>query len=129
MDHATWALVNWTALDVSEVDFLPLALSEEFKLGLIITLSIIAVGSVVGNTAVILVTLLHENMRTVTQIFLVSLAFSDVMISVWNIPIQLYFFVNAEWELGAAMCKSTSYLKGTNIVASMCALMAVAFER
>lgn len=109
--------------------FLPSDHPPEFKTPVTVFYSIIITGSFLGNGLVILMIMTTKGMRTVTNIFLVSLAVSDILISSWNVPLMLAYHVKNEWTLNEPMCKSTSYIQAVNIVASIFALSSVAIER
>ncbi|OWF43664.1 pyroglutamylated RFamide peptide receptor-like [Mizuhopecten yessoensis] len=109
--------------------FLPEPLSYELKTFLIVIYSVIMTGAVIGNLLVIIVILGNKQMRTVTNVFLVSLTISDTLIAGWNMPIQLGYYVHNEWTLGEVMCKMSTYLQTVNVQASIFTLTAVAIER
>ncbi|XP_064595374.1 QRFP-like peptide receptor [Liolophura sinensis] len=123
-DNATDVLIILSASDVLPEDF-----TVAVKVLFIVLYAVIIVLALLGNTALVFVVLTNPAMRNVTHTFLVSLAASDILIAVWNMPFQLSFYVHNEWLLGEFMCKFTSYLQGVNIVSSTFALTGIAFER
>lgn len=107
----------------------PEQFSSELKTFLIVIYSVIMTGALIGNLLVIIVILANKAMRTVTNMFLVSLAVSDTLIAGWNIPIQLGYYIHSEWTLGEFLCKMSSYLQAVSVMASIFTLTAVAIER
>jgi hypothetical protein len=82
-----------------------------------------------GNTLVILVILGNKSLRNVTNMFLISLAISDILISGFNVPMNLLYNFDMVWKYGEAMCKIVAYTTAVNVVASIMTLTAVALER
>ncbi|WAQ96405.1 QRFPR-like protein [Mya arenaria] len=108
-------------------------LPEEFNHGLKITLAVIysflAAGAILGNACIFMVILITPALRTATNTFILSLAASDALVAAWTMPMQLVFYIRNEWTLGDAMCKATSYVQGTSILASILTLTAISVER
>ena len=85
--------------------------------------------SVAGNSLVVVVVARYKKMQTVTNAFLVSLAISDMLIAVVNMPLQLLWFLDNEWTFGEGMCKFSRYLQGVLIVVSILTLTGIAADR
>ena len=115
--------------DLPEEDLLPPDLSAEIKLVFVVLYVLIMLMSVVGNLFVVIVITKNKKMRTVTNLFLVSLAVSDMLIASLNMPFQLMFYVQNEWTLGDFLCKFVRYLQGVFIVASILTLTGIAIDR
>lgn len=128
MTNFTISLADLNAIYLSIKD-LPEALPANIKIFLIVIYVILIVGSIVGNILVILVILLNKTMRTVTNVFLLSLAMSDTLISSWNMPLQLVYYIRNQWTEGVGLCKFTSYCQSVSVIASIFTLTAVAIER
>ncbi|KAF7248139.1 Cholecystokinin receptor type A [Varanus komodoensis] len=67
---------------------------------------------VLGNTLVIIVLIRTKRMRTVTNIFLLSLAISDLMLCFFCMPFTLIPNLLQDFIFGSAFCKITSYFMG-----------------
>ncbi|KAM9347322.1 cholecystokinin receptor [Symphorus nematophorus] len=85
--------------------------------------------SVIGNLLIIVVLTVNKRMRTVTNSFLLSLAFSDLMMAVFCMPFTLIPSILKDFIFGAAMCKIVSYLMGISVSISTFSLVAIAIER
>lgn len=110
-------------------DYLPAPFSDHLTMMFVIMyVSIIAL-SVVGNVIVIAVVSRSSTLRTVTNAFLVSLAISDLLIAVVNMPLQLIFLLRNEWDMGSVACKMTNYVQGVTIVVSILTLTGMAIDR
>lgn len=68
--------------------------------------------SVFGNLLIIIVLVMNKRMRTVTNSFLLSLAFSDIMMAIFCMPFTLIPNILEDFIFGAAMCKIISYFMG-----------------
>lgn len=78
----------------------------------IILYSLIFLLSVVGNTLIIAVLLRNRRMRTVTNLFLLSLALSDLMVSLVCIPFTLIPNLMRDFIFGIGICKLVMYFMG-----------------
>lgn len=74
--------------------------------------SLIFLLSVLGNTLVITVLIRNKRMRTVTNIFLLSLAVSDLMLCLFCMPFNLIPSLLKDFIFGSAVCKTTTYFMG-----------------
>ncbi|XP_047456104.1 cholecystokinin receptor isoform X2 [Mugil cephalus] len=96
---------------------------------LILLYSLIFFLSVFGNLLIIVVLTVNKRMRTVTNTFLLSLAFSDLMMAIFCMPFNLIPSILKDFIFGAAMCKIVSYLMGISVSISTFSLVAIAIER
>ncbi|XP_057628496.1 cholecystokinin receptor type A [Chionomys nivalis] len=95
----------------------------------ILLYSLIFLLSVLGNTLVITVLIRNKRMRTVTNIFLLSLAVSDLMLCLFCMPFNLIPNLLKDFIFGSAMCKTTTYFMGTSVTVSTFNLVAISLER
>ncbi|XP_002732494.2 neuromedin-K receptor-like [Saccoglossus kowalevskii] len=89
-------------------------------------LIIIAAG---GNIIVIWIVLAHRRMRTVTNYFLLNLAFADALIAILNIPFNFSFLLNNIWYFGFVYCKIAKFTGTLMVTASIFTLSAIAVDR
>uniref|UniRef100_A0A8C9ZMJ3 Tachykinin receptor 1b n=1 Tax=Sander lucioperca TaxID=283035 RepID=A0A8C9ZMJ3_SANLU len=90
--------------------------------------SIVAV-SVLGNTAVIWIILAHKRMRTVTNYFLVNLAFAEAAMSAFNTVINFTYGVHNDWYFGLVYCRFHNFFPIAAIFASIYSMTAIALDR
>uniref|UniRef100_A0A3Q3RT36 Tachykinin receptor 1b n=1 Tax=Mastacembelus armatus TaxID=205130 RepID=A0A3Q3RT36_9TELE len=90
--------------------------------------SIVAV-SVVGNVVVIWIILAHKRMRTVTNYFLVNLAFAEAAISAFNTVINFVYAVHNDWYFGQIYCHFHNFFPIAAIFASIYSMTAIALYR
>ncbi|XP_031195494.1 cholecystokinin receptor type A [Mastomys coucha] len=95
----------------------------------ILLYSFIFLLSVLGNTLVITVLIRNKRMRTVTNIFLLSLAVSDLMLCLFCMPFNLIPNLLKDFIFGSAVCKTTTYFMGTSVSVSTFNLVAISLER
>uniref|UniRef100_A0A915AR34 G-protein coupled receptors family 1 profile domain-containing protein n=1 Tax=Parascaris univalens TaxID=6257 RepID=A0A915AR34_PARUN len=85
--------------------------------------------SVVGNSVVVVVIVQQRTMRSITNIYLLNLAISDLMLSVVCMPPTLVSSVIYCWMFGDILCKLFAYLQPVVVTASAYTLAVIAFER
>lgn len=74
--------------------------------------SIIFILAVVGNILVIVTLVQHKKMRTITNVFLLNLAVSDLLFAVFCMPFTLVPQLLRNFIFGAVMCVMIRYLQG-----------------
>ncbi|KAG7262200.1 hypothetical protein CRUP_036179 [Coryphaenoides rupestris] len=78
----------------------------------IVLYSLIFLLSLLGNSLIITVLVRNRRMRTVTNLFLLSLAASDLMVALVCIPFTLIPNLMRDFIFGAGMCKLVMYFMG-----------------
>ncbi|XP_067885026.1 neuromedin-K receptor-like [Heterodontus francisci] len=94
----------------------------------------IAYGSVVavavsGNLIVIWIILAHKRMRTVTNYFLVNLAFSDASMAAFNTLVNFIYAVHNDWYFGETYCRFHNFFPIAAVFASIYSMVAIAVDR
>ena len=93
-------------------------------------LILIMVVTFLGNFMVCLVVYLHRRLRTVTNYFIVSLAVSDLLISVLSVPFRIHQTLhNGVYCLNTALCWTWLLTDLTCACASICNLAAISVDR
>ncbi|KAJ8285942.1 hypothetical protein GJAV_G00032720 [Gymnothorax javanicus] len=82
-----------------------------------------------GNTSVLIVLCRRKALQSPTTFFICSLAFSDLLISIFCIPATLlqHFFTN--WLAGNVLCKLIPFLQVTAIATSILTMTCITVER
>ncbi|XP_035514693.1 neuropeptide FF receptor 1 like 2 [Morone saxatilis] len=83
----------------------------------------------VGNTLVCLIVLENRRMRTVTNLFILNLAISDLLVGIFCIPTTLVDNLITGWPFSSIVCKMSGVLQGVSVSASVFTLVAIAVER
>jgi cholecystokinin-like receptor len=87
-------------------------ISNEQIFTLILPYSIIFLLAIIGNALVIITLSANRRMRSVTNIFLLNLAVSDLLLGVFCMPFTLVGVLLKEFVFGSLMCRLISYLQG-----------------
>ncbi|OCT99410.1 cholecystokinin receptor type A [Xenopus laevis] len=95
----------------------------------ILLYSLIFLLSVLGNILVIAVLIRNKRMRTVTNIFLLSLAVSDLMLCLFCMPFTLIPNLLRDFIFGSVVCKAATYFMGISVSVSTFNLVAISLER
>ncbi|XP_076829003.1 cholecystokinin receptor type A [Brachyhypopomus gauderio] len=85
--------------------------------------------SVLGNSLIIAVLVRNRRMRTVTNLFLLSLAVSDLMLCVVCMPFTLIPNLMENFVFGSGICKVATYFMGISVSVSTFNLVAISLER
>nr|XP_020466981.1 cholecystokinin receptor type A [Monopterus albus] len=95
----------------------------------IVLYSLIFLLGVLGNSLIIAVLVRNRRMRTVTNLFLLSLAVSDLMVSLVCIPFTFIPNLMRNFIFGIGMCKLVTYFMGVSVSISTFNLVAISLER
>ncbi|XP_021045918.1 pyroglutamylated RF-amide peptide receptor-like [Mus pahari] len=82
-----------------------------------------------GNALVVYVVTRSKAMRTVTNIFICSLALSDLLIVFFCIPVTMLQNISDTWLGGAFICKMVPFVQCTAIVTEILTMTCIAVER
>ncbi|XP_071541359.1 uncharacterized protein [Panulirus ornatus] len=91
--------------------------------------SLIFLVGVVGNVLVVVTLLHHRNLRTVTNVFLLNLAVSDLLLGVFCMPFTLVGSLLQDFVFGALMCRLIPYMQAVSVSVSVWTLVAISLER
>ncbi|XP_078522673.1 substance-P receptor [Lissotriton helveticus] len=91
--------------------------------------SIIVVVSVVGNIIVMWIILAHKRMRTVTNYFLLNLAFAEASMAAFNTVINFTYGIHNDWYYGLFYCKFHNFFPISAVFASIYSMTAIALDR
>ena len=85
---------------------------------------------VVGNSLTLLVMLLNRRMRTIPNIFVASLAVSDLLIGVFStVPLGIPTLVTSHWPFNDTICQFQGFIIITMVVASIQTMVLMAVNR
>ncbi|XP_066513988.1 chemokine XC receptor 1-like [Hoplias malabaricus] len=86
--------------------------TEVYQFGVIITsvfFSVVTLFSCVGNALVLWVLVKYENLKSLTNTFLLNLALSDLVFT-FGLPFWAYYNFAGRWTFGEVTCKAISYV-------------------
>ncbi|KAM9841636.1 neuropeptide FF receptor 2-like [Aulostomus maculatus] len=82
-----------------------------------------------GNGVVCFIVLRSKNMRTVTNLFILNLAISDLLVGIFCMPTTLVDNIITGWPFGNVVCKLSGMVQGISVSASVFTLVAIAVDR
>ncbi|KAM6977949.1 substance-K receptor [Aplochiton taeniatus] len=94
-----------------------------------IAYSLIILVSLTGNLTVIWIILAHRRMRTVTNYFIVNLAFSDVSMATFNTLFNFVYALHNDWYFGLGFCRFQNFFPITAVFSSIYSMAAIAVDR
>ncbi|XP_053125799.1 neuropeptide FF receptor 1-like [Hemicordylus capensis] len=83
----------------------------------------------VGNSLVFFVVLKNRRMRTVTNLFILNLALSDLLVGIFCVPTTLVDNLITGWPFGNSICKMSGLVQGMSVASSVFTLVAIAVDR
>ncbi|XP_052777734.1 gastrin/cholecystokinin type B receptor-like [Mya arenaria] len=105
------------------------AISTGSKSVLVILYSIIVIMSLVGNSLVIITFAFDKHMRSVTNVFILSLAVADLMVTLTCVPINLGSAFASHWLFGGFACKLVPFFMTFSVAFSSLTLCSIALDR
>ncbi|XP_029807058.1 pyroglutamylated RF-amide peptide receptor, partial [Suricata suricatta] len=99
------------------------------KVAFVLTGVLIFALALFGNSLVVYVVTRSKAMRTVTNIFICSLALSDLLIAFFCIPVTMLQNISDTWLGGAFICKMLPFVQSTAIVTEILTMTCIAVER
>uniref|UniRef100_H0UWF3 Pyroglutamylated RF-amide peptide receptor n=1 Tax=Cavia porcellus TaxID=10141 RepID=H0UWF3_CAVPO len=99
------------------------------KLAFVLTGALIFALALFGNALVVYVVTRSKAMRTVTNIFICSLALSDLLITFFCIPVTMLQYVSDNWLGGSFICKMVPFVQSAAIVTEILTMTCIAVER
>ncbi|XP_022244426.1 cholecystokinin receptor type A-like [Limulus polyphemus] len=85
--------------------------------------------AVLGNALVIVTLAQNKMMRTVTNVFLMNLAISDLLLGVFCMPFTLVGSLLRNFIFGDVMCRLIPYLQAVTVSVSVWTLVSISLER
>uniref|UniRef100_A0A3Q3N1K8 Pyroglutamylated RF-amide peptide receptor n=1 Tax=Mastacembelus armatus TaxID=205130 RepID=A0A3Q3N1K8_9TELE len=99
------------------------------KTTFVIMYVVIFVLALAGNSLVIYIVVKKRTIQTATDIFICSLAVSDLLITFFCIPFTLLQNISSEWFGGVLVCKTVPFVQTTAIVTGILTMTCIAIER
>uniref|UniRef100_H0WBU7 Neuropeptide FF receptor 1 n=1 Tax=Cavia porcellus TaxID=10141 RepID=H0WBU7_CAVPO len=95
----------------------------------IVAYALIFLLCMVGNALVCFIVLKNRHMRTVTNMFILNLAVSDLLVGIFCMPTTLVDNLITGWPFDNITCKMSGLVQGMSVSASVFTLVAIAVER
>jgi len=100
-----------------------------FTIFLSISLGILILVTIVGNLFVIIAILIEQNLRTIGNYLVLSLAIADLMVACIVMPLGAVYEVYGDWNLGPELCDFWICADVLCCTASILHLLAIAIDR
>ncbi|XP_071107735.1 QRFP-like peptide receptor [Haliotis cracherodii] len=84
---------------------------------------------VVGNSIVILIIVLNRKMRTTTNVLILNLAVSDLMVAAFCMWVHVGYQIAPEWPFGDFVCKGNTFFQVLSVTSSVLTLTVISVER
>ncbi|XP_017485703.1 PREDICTED: cholecystokinin receptor type A-like, partial [Rhagoletis zephyria] len=104
-------------------------ISSEIPIWLIPCYSVIFFFAIVGNLLVISTLAQNRRMRTITNVFLLNLAISDILLGVLCMPVTLVGTLLRHFIFGEFFCKLIQFSQAASVAVSSWTLVAISCER
>ncbi|XP_057681256.1 pyroglutamylated RF-amide peptide receptor [Corythoichthys intestinalis] len=99
------------------------------KTGFVIIYALIFALALSGNSLVISVVVKKRAVHTATDIFICSLAVSDLLITFFCMPFTLLQNITSQWFGGVLVCKTVPFVQTTAVVTCILTMTCIAIER
>ena len=90
---------------------------------------IIFVVGISGNSLVVYVIMRNKAMQTITNLFIVNLALSDILMCLLAVPFTPLSAFDDDWFLGEALCRIVPMSLGTTVYVSTLTSTGIAIDR
>lgn len=92
-------------------------------------LLLVILSSVIGNTLILLAIYRNYKLRSITSVFIASLAVADLGVAVIGMPFTMTSSITYSWVFGDVFCKINGLTNSIFCIASMLNLAAVSIDR
>ncbi|XP_068744580.1 melatonin receptor type 1B-like [Montipora capricornis] len=89
----------------------------------------ICMASVLGNALMFVVFLRRKQLRTISNGYLLNLAFADLLVSVLNMPVTVVTIMEQRWIFGETACDLLGFTTMLSFVSSVMSLAMIAINR
>jgi len=96
---------------------------------IIVTCGLIVIGTIVGNILVCTAVVIVRRLRTPSNLLIVSLAVSDLLVAVLVMPLAAAYEATGNWEHGQPVCDMWTSLDVMLCTASILNLCAISIDR
>jgi hypothetical protein len=92
-------------------------------------LSIISLGSILGNVSLWIVICRDRELRTITNMFILGLTTADLMVSVVNMPVTIITLFVGMWPWSDGLCQFFGFINMLTLVTSVMSLCNISINR
>lgn len=92
-------------------------------------LTVISLGSVLGNVSLWIVICRDRELRTITNVFILGLTTADLFVSVINMPVTIISLFVGEWPWSDGLCRFFGFTNMLTLVTSVMSLCNISINR
>lgn len=105
-------------------------LNNMFVRALIIFLySAVIIFGVFANSVILCVLLRDRHRKITTNVFIIGLATSDILLCVFNLPLQLHYQLSNQWAFGGTLCRVFMPTYAVPVFVSSMSILMIAVDR
>ena len=123
-----WALVDNFSFGQSPQD-LDIMKEKSWQIFVIVIYSVVILIGFLENLIILCVLLRNKHLHTPTNIFIMGLAISDILLCSFNLPFQLHYQLTERWAFGGALCKVIMPTYGVPVFVSSMSILMIAIDR
>ena len=123
-----WALVDNFSFGQSPQD-LDIMKEKSWQIVVITIYSVVILLGFLENLIILCVLLKNKHLHTPTNIFIMGLAISDILLCSFNLPFQLHYQLTERWAFGGALCRVIMPTYGVPIFVSSMSILMIAIDR
>lgn len=118
---------NYTAMQKPEdLDILK---EKHWRIAIIVIYSIVILFGFLENVVIVCVLIKNKHMHVPTNIFILGLAMSDILLCSFNLPFQLHYQLTDQWAFGDTLCKVIMPTYGVPVFVSSMSILMIAVDR
>ena len=124
-----WDTSNITG-NSSSTDFIDITSTSKIVLSVLYCITFIM--ALIGNTAVLVTFCYMRSFRVVTNVLIINLAISDLLVTLFCMPFNVVMIHTRWWDFGSISsftCKMVPYMQSLSVIASIFTLTCIAAER
>lgn len=115
--------------EVSDFEAPNLLREKGWRIFMIILFGAVIFLGFIENLMVIIVITINKRLHTVTNVFISTLSFSDIMLCAFNLPFQLHYGITDYWSFGSILCQIIMPMFAVPVFMSTLAMLMIAIER
>lgn len=108
---------------------LDLLKNKHWRIAIIVIYSIVILFGFLENVVIVCVLIKNKHLRVPTNIFILGLAMSDILLCSFNLPFQLHYQLTDQWAFGDTLCKVIMPTYGIPIFVSSMSILMIAIDR
>lgn len=102
---------------------------SQWRISIIVIYCIVILFGFLENVVIVFVMIKNRHYRVPTNIFILALAISDIMLCSFNLPFQLHYQLTNQWAFGDALCRVIMPTYGVPVFVSSMTILMIAVDR